>query len=73
MSNFNDLKNLTLSYGETISYREEGLGDKTLLLTQGNMSYSKHWDILVDILKRKYKIIAIDMSGGEDINKFIRN
>jgi len=37
------------------------------------MSYSKHWDILVDILKRKYKIIAIDMSGGEDINKFIRN
>ena len=73
MSNFNDLKNLTLSNWEIISYREEDLGDKTLLLTQGNMSHSKHWDILVDILKRKYKIIAIDMSGGEDINKFIRN
>ena len=63
MSNFNVLKSLSLSNGEIITYREEGAGGKTLLLIHGNMSSSKHWDILAEKLKDTYKIIAVDMRG----------
>ena len=63
MNNFVDLKMISLSNGETLAYREEGIGEETLLLIHGNMSSSKHWDILVEKLKDKYKIIAVDMRG----------
>ncbi len=63
MVNFLELKKVTLSNGETLSYREEGTGEKNLLRIHGNMSSSKHWDILVDELKDKYKITAVDMRG----------
>lgn len=63
MINFNYLKSVSLSNGETLTYREDGAGEKTLLLIHGNMSSSKHWDILVDKLKNDFKIIAVDMRG----------
>ncbi|WP_066890851.1 alpha/beta fold hydrolase [Clostridium nigeriense] len=75
MVNFNNLKSVTLSNGETLTYREEGLGNKVILLIHGNMSSSKHWDILVDKIKNKFKIIAVDMRGfgGSSYNKPINS
>lgn len=63
MSKFENLKRVSLSNGETLTYREEGVGEKILLLIHGNMSSSKHWDILVEKLKDKFKLIAVDMRG----------
>lgn len=63
MINFNNLKKVSLSNGEILTYREDGMGEKILLLIHGNMSSSKHWDILVDKLRDDYKIIAVDMRG----------
>lgn len=63
MNNFNNLQRVILSNGETLAYREEGVGEKILLLIHGNMSSSKHWDILVERLRDKYRIIAVDMRG----------
>ena len=75
MVNFDNLKSVTLSNGETLTYREEGLGNKVILLIHGNMSSSKHWDILVDKIKNKFKIIAVDMRGfgGSSYNKPINS
>jgi 2-hydroxy-6-oxonona-2,4-dienedioate hydrolase len=70
MVNTVELKKVNLSSGETIAYRESGLGNKTLLLIHGNMSSSKHWDIFIDEIKDKYKIFAVDMRGfGESSYK----
>ncbi|MCF0147889.1 MAG: alpha/beta hydrolase [Clostridium sp.] len=63
MINFNNLQKVILSNGETLTYRKEGVGEKLLLLIHGNMSSSKHWDMLVEKLQDKYKIIAVDMRG----------
>lgn len=63
MVNFLKLKKVTLLNGETIAYRESGEGEKTLLLIHGNMTSSRHWDILTEKIKEKYKILAVDMRG----------
>lgn len=52
-----------LSNGETYAYREAGKGDEILLLVHGNMSSSKHWDMVMDNLQNKYKIYAVDLRG----------
>lgn len=80
------LKRVEISNGETIAYRECGQGRKTIVLIHGNMTSSKHWDILMEELKDDYKIYAIDLRGfggssynhsinslkdfAEDINEF---
>ena len=63
MVKFLKLKKVTLLNGETIAYRESGEGEKTLLLIHGNMTSSRHWDILTEKIKEKYKILAVDMRG----------
>jgi len=50
------LRSLTLNNGENIAYRETGTGDRILLLVHGNMSSSKHWDLLMENLPDEYKI-----------------
>jgi 2-hydroxy-6-oxonona-2,4-dienedioate hydrolase len=50
-----------LSNGETLGYREAGKGTKVLLLIHGNMTSSKHWDILMDEIQHQYKIYAVDL------------
>lgn len=57
------LKNVKISNGETIAYREREGGDKNLLLIHGNMTSSKHWDLLIDKMDSQFKIFAIDMRG----------
>lgn len=57
------LKNVRLSNGETLSYRERDGGEKVLLLIHGNMTSSKHWDLFMESLNPSYKLYAIDLRG----------
>lgn len=57
------LKTLALSRGETLTYREAGAGEKTLLLIHGNMSSSLHYDLLIEQLEQAYKLYAVDLRG----------
>lgn len=59
--------------GETLAYRYKKGGEKTLLLIHGNMTSSKHWDLLMDVFDNEYTVYAVDMRGfGEStyINTF---
>lgn len=58
-----ELKRTTLANGETLGYRERAGGDKVLLLVHGNMTSSKHWDLLIDVIPSSYKILAVDLRG----------
>lgn len=57
------LKKVQLSNGEEIAYREREGGTKTIVLVHGNMTSSKHWDLLIEALDPKYKVYAIDLRG----------
>ena len=57
------LKKVDLLNGETISYRERDGGTKKVLLIHGNMTSSKHWDLLIDQMDPEYKIYAVDLRG----------
>ncbi|MDR5659901.1 alpha/beta hydrolase [Serpentinicella sp. ANB-PHB4] len=54
---------IELSNGEILGYRECGSGPETLVLVHGNLSSSRHWDILMEELAPKYKIYALDLRG----------
>ncbi|WP_102261793.1 intracellular short-chain-length polyhydroxyalkanoate depolymerase [Mesobacillus jeotgali] len=58
-----ELKKVDLQNGETIAYRERDGGTKNVLLIHGNMTSSKHWDILIDQMDPEYKIFAVDLRG----------
>jgi len=68
------VNNVKLNNGETLGYRECGEGDRILLLIHGNMTSSKHWDVLMERLMERYKIYAVDLRGfglssyNEEIN-----
>jgi pimeloyl-ACP methyl ester carboxylesterase len=57
------LKSVTISNGETIGYRVSGEGEKNILLIHGNMTSSKHWDVLMSNFPDGYRIYAIDLRG----------
>jgi pimeloyl-ACP methyl ester carboxylesterase len=57
------LKKVDLQNGETIAYRERDGGTKKVLLIHGNMTSSKHWDLLVDQIDPEYKVFALDLRG----------
>ncbi|MFS0575037.1 alpha/beta hydrolase [Sporosarcina sp. 179-K 3D1 HS] len=54
---------VTLPNGETIAYQKREGGDQTIILVHGNMTSSKHWDVLLESLSPKFTLIAIDMRG----------
>ncbi|WP_077617209.1 alpha/beta fold hydrolase [Bacillus sinesaloumensis] len=56
-------KSVKLANGETLGYREREGGDKIILLIHGNMSSSKHWDVVIDRIDSDYKVYAVDMRG----------
>lgn len=59
-----ELKSMKLLNGETLGFRELGDGDKTILYIHGNMTSSKHWDVLLEKMPLEdYKVYAIDMRG----------
>lgn len=57
------LKKVDLPNGETIAYREREGGLTNVLLIHGNMTSSKHWDLLIDSLGPEYKVFALDLRG----------
>lgn len=56
------LKFVTLEH-ETIAYREQGHGDNILILVHGNMTSSKHYDLLMEELPDDFKVYAVDLRG----------
>lgn len=58
-----DLKKVNLPNGETIAYREREGGMKKVLLIHGNMTSSKHWDLLIDAMDSSFKIFSLDLRG----------
>jgi pimeloyl-ACP methyl ester carboxylesterase len=57
------LKSISLPNNETLGYRECGEGDKTFLLIHGNMTSSKHWDLVLEAIPENYKVYAVDLRG----------
>ncbi|WP_147533162.1 alpha/beta fold hydrolase [Bacillus marasmi] len=58
-----NLKKVELANGETIAYREREGGDKKLLLIHGNMTSSKHWDLILENIDASFKVFAVDLRG----------
>jgi pimeloyl-ACP methyl ester carboxylesterase len=57
------MKEVQLPNGETIAYREREGGEKKVLLIHGNMTSSKHWDLVLDNMPEEYKVYALDLRG----------
>jgi pimeloyl-ACP methyl ester carboxylesterase len=56
-------KSVELPNGETIAYQERAGGKKKVLLIHGNMTSSKHWDLVLEHMDPDYKLYAIDLRG----------
>ncbi|WP_350343596.1 alpha/beta hydrolase [Proteinivorax tanatarense] len=64
MITLNIVHEVSLPNGETMGYRKHGNGNNVLILVHGNMTSSKHWDVLMESLAEdKYTIYAIDLRG----------
>ena len=61
-----EVKYIELKTGEKIAYREAGKGKQTILLVHGNMSSSVHFQPLMELLERYFKVYALDMVGFGD-------
>jgi pimeloyl-ACP methyl ester carboxylesterase len=57
------IKEVHLTNGETIAYRERQGGEKKVLLIHGNMTSSKHWDLVLNKMPDEYKLYALDLRG----------
>jgi pimeloyl-ACP methyl ester carboxylesterase len=57
------MKRVQLPNGETIAYREREGGEKKVLLIHGNMTSSKHWDLVMQKIGPEYKLYALDLRG----------
>lgn len=58
-----EFKKITLSNGETYSYRQYSGGEKVIVLVHGNLASSKFYDELIQDLPEEYTAYAIDMRG----------
>lgn len=58
-----EIKKVRLKNEEEIAYREREGAGKTIILIHGNMTSSKHWDLLIDVLDETYHLYAIDLRG----------
>ncbi|NLP50013.1 alpha/beta hydrolase [Bacillus sp. RO1] len=56
-------KQVKLSNGETYGYRERAGFGETILLIHGNMTSSKHWDLLMENIDDSFHLVAVDMRG----------
>ncbi|WP_339214870.1 alpha/beta hydrolase [Solibacillus sp. FSL W8-0372] len=63
MNKLDVLAKVELSNGETLSYRKREGGDELVLLVHGNMTSSKHWDLLMESMDERFTIYAVDMRG----------
>ncbi|WP_374049607.1 alpha/beta fold hydrolase [Neobacillus sp. OS1-2] len=67
------MKEVLLPNGETLAYREREGGEVKVLLIHGNMTSSKHWDLVLDNMDAKYKLYAVDLRGfgGSSYNNLV--
>ncbi|MFK9089871.1 alpha/beta fold hydrolase [Bacillus salipaludis] len=67
------MNEVLLPNGETLAYREREGGDVNVLLIHGNMTSSKHWDLVLDNMDPKYKLYAVDLRGfgGSSYNNLV--
>jgi len=67
------MKEVLLPNGETLVYREREGGEVKVLLIHGNMTSSKHWDLVLDNMDMKYKLYAVDLRGfgGSSYNNLV--
>lgn len=63
MNKLDVLAKVELTNGETLSYRKRDGGDELVLLVHGNMTSSKHWDLLMESMDERFTIYAVDMRG----------
>lgn len=56
-------KKVKLPNGEIIAYQEREGGEKKILLIHGNMTSSKHWDLVLENMDQRFKLFAIDLRG----------
>ncbi|WP_226682621.1 intracellular short-chain-length polyhydroxyalkanoate depolymerase [Sutcliffiella horikoshii] len=56
-------KQVKLPNGETYGYRERVGSGETILLIHGNMTSSKHWDLLMENIDASFHLVAVDMRG----------
>lgn len=63
MKVMNQLKAVQLPNGEKITYRKRPGGEKLVLFIHGNMTSSKHWDVLMEAFSEDFTIIAPDLRG----------
>lgn len=57
------LQKVTLANGESITYKKREGGDRVIVLVHGNMTSSKHWDVLIDAFDDSFTVIALDLRG----------
>ncbi|MEH7108760.1 intracellular short-chain-length polyhydroxyalkanoate depolymerase [Bacillus sp. JJ1764] len=57
------MKEVLLPNGETLAYQEREGGDIKVLLVHGNMTSSKHWDLVIENMDDKFKVYAVDLRG----------
>ena len=57
------MQKVELESGETIAYRQRSGGEQVIVLVHGNMTSSKHWDLLIEELDPKYNLYALDLRG----------
>lgn len=64
------LNKVQLGNGETLAYRERRGETEPVLLIHGNMTSSKHWDLVLEEIDPKYHLLAVDLRGfGESSYK----
>ncbi|ATP38790.1 alpha/beta hydrolase [Solibacillus sp. R5-41] len=63
MNQLNTLQEVKLSNGETLTYRKRDGGDELVVLVHGNMTSSKHWDLLLESMDASFTIYAVDLRG----------
>ena len=63
MNQLDTLYKVELSNGETLTYRLREGGDEIVVLVHGNMTSSKHWDLLLESMDERFTIYAVDMRG----------
>ncbi|MCM3568275.1 alpha/beta fold hydrolase [Neobacillus mesonae] len=65
------MKKVDLPNGETLTYREREGGEVKVLFIHGNMTSSKHWDLVLENMDANYKLYAVDLRGfgGSSYNR----
>ncbi len=57
------MRSVQLTNGEKISYRVRRGGKEVVLLLHGNMTSSKHWDLVLESFDENYTLYAVDLRG----------